>query len=261
MNGMQRATLAPSRVAPLLRGRLGEPYVYAVTCASTQELLSSAHPEGAVAVCEHQTGGRGRLGRAWEAPPASSILCSVLLRPRPGRPIAQLSLIAGVAVADAVEEAGGGVTLVKWPNDVVAGGRKVAGILAEARGDAVVLGIGVNVNQGAEELPESAFPPAGSLRLLDGTERDRAPLLAALLRTLEARYQEWQRGGLATALADLRRRDFLLGRHVTTDRCAGVAAGIAPDGALIVEAGSRRTHVASGEVVTVDEIVGRTCSG
>ena len=97
-------TLAPNAVAPHLSGRFGTPYLYEPECASTQQLLlGSGLPEGAVAATDHQTDGRGRLGRTWEEPPASSVLLSVLLHPPAERRLPELSLVAALAVAEAVE--------------------------------------------------------------------------------------------------------------------------------------------------------------
>jgi len=180
-------SLSLEAVSPLLHGRFGrERYVYAEVTASTQRLLGPDDPEGAVAATEEQTEGRGRLGREWRAPRGSSVLCSVLLRP--ALPVArwpELSLVAGGAVAEAVRAAGVEPT-VKHPNDVLVGGRKLAGMLAEARDGIVVLGIGVNVLQTAAELPEGAT----SLRL-EGAAVGRAELLAAVLAELEGAYQAW----------------------------------------------------------------------
>ena len=146
--------LSPEAFRALRRGRLGDPYLYVPECRSTQELLrDTALPEGAVAVAEHQTAGRGRLGRTWEDAPRSSLLCSVLLRPGSGV-LPQLSLVAALATAEAVEELTGREAQVKWPNDVLVDGRKVAGILLEQAGGAVVAGIGVNVGQERGELTE-----------------------------------------------------------------------------------------------------------
>src|SRR5207244_12563040 len=114
--------------------------------------------------------GRGLQRRRWVAAPGTAILCSVLLRPPPERRHPELSLVAGVAVADAVEEALGLSAEIKWPNDVLVNRKKVAGILAEARDRVVVLGIGVNVNQRREELPPDATTPAASLFTVDGVE-------------------------------------------------------------------------------------------
>src|SRR5919197_298194 len=138
--------------------RLGEPRIDVDTCESTQALLDASMPEGAIAVADHQSAGRGRLGRTWEAPPGTALLCSVLLKPPPECDVRQLSLVAGVAVADALEYIIGLAVQIKWPNDVMLRRRKVAGILAELRDGAVVLGIGINVNQTPEELPPDDAP-------------------------------------------------------------------------------------------------------
>ena len=183
-------SLSRETVSPLLRGQFGrERYVYEEVTASTQRLLEPEDPEGAVAATEEQTEGRGRLGREWQAPRGSSVLCSVLLRPTlPIERWPELSLVAGGAVAEAVRAAGVEPTL-KHPNDVLAGGRKLAGMLAEARDGIVVLGIGVNVLQAAEELPEGAT----SVRL-EGASIARPRLLAEILERLERAYAGWIRG-------------------------------------------------------------------
>jgi BirA family biotin operon repressor/biotin-[acetyl-CoA-carboxylase] ligase len=140
-------SLAPEAVEPLLKGRFGRPYLYRESVESTQALFDRSEPEGAVAVTEEQTAGRGRQGRVWEAPRGSSILCSVLLRPPPGPATPQLSLVGGLAAAEAVEGALELAAQIKWPNDVMVNRRKVAGVLAEALEGVVVLGIGINANQ------------------------------------------------------------------------------------------------------------------
>jgi BirA family biotin operon repressor/biotin-[acetyl-CoA-carboxylase] ligase len=180
--------LSPETVLPLLRGRLGTPYRFVRECPSTQRLLDVDDPEGATVATDHQTEGRGRLGRTWVDTPGRALLCSIVLRPR--RPVAEwptLSVIAGEAVAAALPlEAS-----VLHPNDVVVGTRKIAGILPESADGRVVLGIGINVNQTAAELPADARKPPTSLRLELGRELERAPLLAAILRELEGRYDAW----------------------------------------------------------------------
>jgi BirA family transcriptional regulator, biotin operon repressor / biotin---[acetyl-CoA-carboxylase] ligase len=183
-------SLAPDMVVPLLRGRLGQPYLYAERTPSTQRLLAADAPEGAVAVAEEQTEGRGRLGRSWVAPPRTSILASILLRPRVASALLpELSLVAGGAVAAALAEAAGVEPTVKFPNDVLIAGRKVAGILAEAAEGRVVLGIGVNVNQEPAALPVGVG--ATSLRVVTGRTFERGPLLAAILAKVEQAYDAW----------------------------------------------------------------------
>ena len=128
---------------PLLRGRFGRAYRYAEVTPSTQRMLAADEAEGAVAVAEEQTAGRGRLGRSWQAPAGTSVLVSVLLLPdvEPAK-LPELSLVAGNAVAEAIVEVTGIEPTIKFPNDVLIGGRKVAGILAESSDGRVVLNYG-----------------------------------------------------------------------------------------------------------------------
>src|SRR6266571_7221453 len=129
-------------------------------------MLADDDGEGAVAVAEEQTEGRGRLGRRWEAPAGTSVLVSVLLLPAvQAARLPELSLVAGHAVAEAIVEVTGIEPAIKFPNDVLIGGRKVAGILAESSEGRVVLGIGVNANQTREQLPAEAQTEPTSLRL------------------------------------------------------------------------------------------------
>lgn len=168
--------------------RFGHPYRFVASCPSTQKLLLADDPEGTVVATDHQTEGRGRFGRVWVDTPGRSLLFSLLLRPdRPMSDWPELSVLAGEAVAAALPLA----ATVLHPNDVMVGDRKVAGILPEAGDGRVVLGIGVNVNQSADELPADARKPPTSLRVELGHEVERAPLLAAILAELETRYDAW----------------------------------------------------------------------
>ena len=186
--------LDPTLVEPLLRGRLGHPYRFVEVCASTQRLLGDDDPEGAAVAADEQTEGRGRLGRRWEATAGRAILCSVLLRPSVPMPIwPELSLVAGEAAAAALRALGIDASL-RYPNDVVVAGRKLVGVLPEARQGRVVLGIGVNVNQAADELPRDAAKPPTSVRVELGREASRAELLASILAELEQGYDAWLAG-------------------------------------------------------------------
>jgi BirA family transcriptional regulator, biotin operon repressor / biotin---[acetyl-CoA-carboxylase] ligase len=244
-------SLAFEAVDRHLRGRFGKPYRYEAECESTQLLLGPDDPEGAVAVSDHQTAGRGRLGRPWVAPPGTTVLVSVLLRPPPDRTVPQLSLLGGIAAAEAVDEAlqFWRSAQIKWPNDVMVNRRKVAGVLSEAREGAVVLGIGINVNQTRGQLPAEARVPAASLRTLDGRTHDRAAILVDLLERLERLYAAWLEGGLDAVYPDLGARDFLRGRRITVDGHAASALQILRDGRLQIELeGGEVRALESGEV-------------
>jgi BirA family transcriptional regulator, biotin operon repressor / biotin---[acetyl-CoA-carboxylase] ligase len=237
-------SLGPEAVEPLLTGRFGRPYRYAPETETTQALVGPGDPEGTVAAADHQTAGRGRLGRRWTAPAGTAIHASILLRPPAGVPIQQLSLVCGLAVAETVEATLDLSVQIKWPNDVMVNRRKVAGVLAEARDGIVVLGIGLNVNQTREQLPGDARVPPASLRTVDGSERPRAPLLAALLACLERHYDACSEGGLDAVFDGIGSRDFLRGRRVNVDGHEGVAGGLDRAGRLLVDG----RPVESGEV-------------
>ena len=239
-------TLAPEAVAPHLSGRFGTPYLYEPECASTQQLLlGSGLPEGAVAATDHQTDGRGRLGRTWEEAAGSSVLASVLLQPPAERRLPELSLVAALAVAEAVESSVLLAAQVKWPNDVMLNRRKVAGILSELSDGTVVVGIGINVNQTREELPRDSPTEPASLRTATGTTYDRAVLLGALLGRLERMYGVWLDQGLDGVYGGLGARDFLRGRRITADGEPATAIQILRDGRLEIE-------TAAGEVKALD---------
>jgi BirA family biotin operon repressor/biotin-[acetyl-CoA-carboxylase] ligase len=214
-------------------------------------------PGGLVLVAEHQTAGRGRLDRSWEAPARSALTFSVLLRPTadPAR-WPWLSLLAGLAVARAVRRAAGLEDVgLKWPNDVLVGGRKAAGILLERletdSGPAAVVGIGVNVSMTEDELP---VPAATSLAIA-GAEVERGALLAAVLSELPALLGEWSEGtdALRTAYSHLCET---VGQVVEVSlpdgqTITGRAVGVDGDGRLEVETGQGRSAVGAGDVVHV----------
>lgn len=193
-------SLAPDGVKPLLGGRFGEVYRYAEHTTSTQRMLEAGDTEGTIAVAEEQSEGRGRLGRSWEAPAGSSILVSLVLVPAVEAPrLPELSLVAGGAVAQAIASVTGVKPAIKFPNDLLIDGRKVAGILAESSEGRVVLGVGVNVNQTKEQLPGDTPTTPTSLRIELGEPVDRRVLLAAILRELERAYDRWLSGGTSAS--------------------------------------------------------------
>ena len=231
-------------------------------------------PEGLVLAAEEQTAGRGRLGRTWLSPPRAALTFSVLLRPA-GVPPARrgwLPLLAGVATATAVRHVSGLDARLKWPNDLLLGPRKLAGILAEQSGDAVIVGIGVNVSAARAELPvtgAAALPgtcccwaPAllGTSLLLEGSASlDRERLLREILAEIERWYRAWrgteipgdpQASGLRAAYLGL---CSTVGRDVQAELSAGniirgTAAGIDADGRLIVRTPEGEVAVGAGDV-------------
>ena len=242
--------LTEAAVLPLVRGRLGLPWLWRASCASTQDLLrGTGLPEGTVAVAEHQTGGRGRAGRGWDDHAGRSVLVSILLRPPYGSGLPQLSLVAGLAVATAIEVVTALPVTIKWPNDVLIGGRKTAGVLIEGDGDAVVCGIGVNVAQTIEELPATTRRPATSLRVETGVTPDRATLLAALLDELARHYDTWRHEGLDPLLPGLEGRNALRGARARAGVIVGMVGRIGSDGRIALESDDGAQHeIASGEL-------------
>jgi BirA family transcriptional regulator, biotin operon repressor / biotin---[acetyl-CoA-carboxylase] ligase len=220
--------------------RLGRPRLHLRTIGSTnaraRELAEAGAPHGTAVTAGEQTAGRGRQGRGWSTPPGSALAVSLVIRD----PDPLLSLRAGLAVADLA----GAAARVKWPNDVLVDGRKVAGILAEGRPQEgwAVLGIGVNAALDLAVLPDDVRERAGTLGLAPA-ELPRA--LQELLGALERRLAQPPEATLAA----LRERDALAGRPVRWDGGSGTGAGIADDGALLVrDAGGALHALAAGEV-------------
>jgi BirA family biotin operon repressor/biotin-[acetyl-CoA-carboxylase] ligase len=179
-------------VVPRLRGRFGREYLYVPSTPSTQRLIAPDALEGTVAVADEQTEGRGRLGRRWEAPAGTSILCSVQLQPKTvASRFPELTILGAEACAEAIRTVTGLEPTLKDPNDVLIDGRKVAGVLGESDPQRVVLGIGINVNVPAEKLPREVRIPATSLLVESAAPVDRVELLVELLAALERRYDAW----------------------------------------------------------------------
>jgi BirA family biotin operon repressor/biotin-[acetyl-CoA-carboxylase] ligase len=217
---------------------LGDPREHHETIGSTneraRELAEAGAGHGALVTADEQTAGRGRQGRAWITPAGTAIAASLVLREFDDL----LPLRAGLAVADVV----GADALVKWPNDVWLGGRKVAGILAESHaGEWAVLGIGVNVAVDVAALPEEAAEVAGTL---GRAPEDVEPTLKALLGALEKRLGQDREA----VLKALRERDALLGRRVRWQDGEGLGAGIDESGALLVDVTGRTVTLSAGEV-------------
>lgn len=237
--------------------------VVASTGSTNADLLRRGGPEGQVLVAEEQTAGRGRMGRSWVSQPGASLTFSVLLRPVAVPPSRRglLPLLTGVAAAVAVREVAAVAATLKWPNDVLVGHGKLAGILAEQSGELVVIGIGMNVATPADALPASASGlPATSL-LAEGAVVSRETVLAGILRELERRYLAFRakpdvaRGDL---LAEYRGLCATLGRSVRVELpggrvLSGVAQDVDADGRLLIAGHGEGppTAISAGDVIHV----------
>jgi BirA family biotin operon repressor/biotin-[acetyl-CoA-carboxylase] ligase len=230
--------------------------------ASTNDVAKALAEKGAahgeVVVAEAQTAGRGRRGRVWASPPRRNVYLSVVLRPElPPARAAELTLVASVALCEAMRQADVAAA-IKWPNDLLVGGRKVAGILLEmaAEPDQVqwlVLGMGVNVNARAEDFPEEVRPLATSMAIERGGPVSRALFTAAALTRLEEWLDRHAAEGFAPAREAWRSMSDTLGREVRVRMAGerdleGIAEDVDDAGALLVRAGDRVERVLAGDV-------------
>jgi|SRR5271165_2747609 len=244
--------------------------VVAQTGSTNADLIAAARagsPAGTVLVAEEQTAGRGRLDRSWQSQPGAALTFSVLLRPAGVPPVGRgwLPLLTGVAVASALTAATGVAVSLKWPNDVLAGSAasgsagKLAGILAEQAGDAIVIGIGLNVSADQDELPAAH---ATSLWLEGAADVGREEILVAILRELEQWYLRWANGpepGNAEASglrAAYLRSCSTLGRDVRVElpgggTLTGRACDIDDVGRLLLSSADGVHAVSAGDVVHV----------
>jgi BirA family biotin operon repressor/biotin-[acetyl-CoA-carboxylase] ligase len=251
------------REALVSQGRLWRDIrVVTETGSTNSDLLAEARagrPEGAVLVAGAQSAGRGRLGRTWVNPPGAALTFSVLLRPAMVPPASRgwIPLLAGVAVARAVRATAAVEAWLKWPNDVQVNGAKLAGILAEQAGDAVVVGIGINVSSGRDELPVAS---ATSLALEGAADPVSGPLLVAVLGELEHWYLTWAaRGGDAIGSGlhqEYQRLCGTLGREVRVSlpggrTVTGTAREVDRAGRLVVRSPAGLVPVSAGDVVHV----------
>lgn len=266
---MPSAVPAPLNIETLraLRSeaRFGKRIEYFTETDSTntvaETLARGGGVEGSVVIAEAQSRGRGRLGRSWVSPPNRNLYLSIVLRP----PIAaedapKLALVAGLATAEAVREWCGRAQL-KWPNDVLIDGRKVAGLLAEMGMDGerlgyVIIGIGVNLNMTLDELPAELRDKAGSLLVATGAVVDRVAFTDRLLSCFEQRYEQFVTEGFASTRPAWEALSCLTGKRVciaeAQRRYEGDVLGLGDDGTLrLREASGREVRVVAGDVTVV----------
>jgi len=282
-DGLRRAALRPDglwreiEVVPSTGSTNADLLARALAGQGPGQQAGQGQPEGVLLAAEEQTAGRGRIGRTWTSPPYAALTFSLLLHPAvPPARRGWLPLLAGVAVAAAVTEVTGVETRLKWPNDVLAGDilaggvlaghalvgqGKLAGILAEAAGDAVVVGIGLNVSTEPAELPGPGpgALPATSLRAAGATDLNRENLLLAILARFERWYLAWRQAGGDPDRSGLRaeytRMSATIGRSVRAElpggqALSGLAVGVDSDGRLLVRVSpGSEVAVAAADVV------------
>ncbi|MFL1672354.1 biotin--[acetyl-CoA-carboxylase] ligase [Paenibacillus dendritiformis] len=202
-------------------------------------------PEGAVVLAEEQTGGRGRQGHVWHSPAGKGVWMSIILRPRIPLPYTpHLTLLGAVAMFRAMKKLTSAPLGIKWPNDILADGKKVAGILLESAAEDerllyVIAGIGISVNLDSADFPEELQERATSLKIVTGQEVDRASLVAACLQELEQLYRLYEEEGFGPIRTLWEAQSITLGRQMTIDTpqgsLQGVAVGLDQSGALLLK--------------------------
>ena len=253
--------------ARLSAKRLGTRFHYFTELHSTniraRELAESGAAQGEIVIAESQTQGRGRLGRRWESPPLSNLYLSIVLRPGlPPKHAPQITLTAAVALVETVASFLPRSPVIKWPNDILVDGKKLAGILTEAACDTervqyVILGIGLNVNYRAEAMPETLRRRATSMADMAGEKLSRETVLVRLIHDLDRCYGELEESGFAALRPRWEEHFGLRGRRIRVELGAqtiiGRAQGIDSKGALIVETddGQRRSIIA-GDVIPLE---------
>lgn len=226
-----------------------------------KRLAEEGAPEGTLVIAESQTQGKGRLGRSWVSPPGLGLWISIILRPGINSAVlAGITTVTAVAMAEAIHSLTGIWIQLKWPNDLYGAGRKLAGILAEMKGDQdqihfLVVGIGVNVNHLPDDFPADLAGKAISLRILTGNMVSRPELLGEFLNRFEAAYTTITDQGLKRAIAYARRHSITLGKTVTINRgfgeqITGEAVDLDGDGSLwLKKAGGELIKINSGEII------------
>lgn len=248
------ADLHPAAIACLCGGeRIGHTVVCFESVVSTNlaaaRMAEAGAREGTVVVAARQTAGRGRKGRSWYSSPDGSLVFSVILKPvRSGETLTALLALSALKTLDGLCEG----AMIKWPNDIWIGGRKIAGILAEAKGESVVLGMGIDVNDAEGSFPGELGDIAVSLRMVTGRIFDRGELLAGLLRDLGQAYEIWERDGFGPMSFEMERRMLWMNMPVLLDAggetVSGVIAGITADGYLRLETDAGESVYSSGDV-------------
>ncbi|MCC6961685.1 MAG: biotin--[acetyl-CoA-carboxylase] ligase [candidate division Zixibacteria bacterium] len=261
--GSSPDVLFPHEIEHGLEARLIAQNIFSLDRVGSTNTLAHKYaergqPEGTLIIAERQTAGKGRLGRTWHSPAGCGLYFSLILRPpispaqAPG-----ISLITALAIVEAIRASSKLKAQLKWPNDVLCEGCKVAGVLTELAAELdrvryVVVGIGINVNHQAEDFPPALRDKAGSLRQLVGAPIDRIKLLQLVLSRFEFNYQRFVRSGLKDAVKSIRRYSAVLGKPVSFqingEHRSGRAVDIDGNGLLVVEVNGKTMTLGSGEI-------------
>lgn len=245
---------------------IGHKLYYSARTGSTNDdafrLGMEGFPEGTVIIADYQTKGRGRLARNWHSPPAANIYTSIILRPdlEPAS-VPQISLVAGVAVAELLGEYCPGRVELKWPNDVLVGGKKICGILAQMKMtaemvDFVVVGIGINVNLAKDQFPSDLQDIATSVSLESGREISRGKLIINLYENLAKWYKKFSQNGFTAVKEKWLELSPMIGRDVQVlfldEKITGRAVDLAEDGSLVIQTGENEmVKVSAGDATII----------
>jgi BirA family biotin operon repressor/biotin-[acetyl-CoA-carboxylase] ligase len=257
--------LLPSEMRPLLNTEfLGHHMEYLEQVDSTnlyaKKLAEASFENGTVVFAEEQTKGKGRLGRQWISPKGKGIFMTLMLKPRMApSEAAKITLLTACAVTRAIEEAAGIQAQIKWPNDIVVGGRKLCGILTEMGAEMdeinyLIVGIGINVNLEQQELPEELWPIATSLRIEKGEKQDRKRLAASVLNRFEGYYKSFtETGSIASFIEEYKEKCAVMGKEVrmisSSHELQGTVTGISQEGQLMLRLADGSTReIISGEI-------------
>ena len=247
--------ISPDKIQSCLNtGFVAQNIIYNDEVLSTNDEAkkNSDMPDGTLFIADLQTAGKGRLGRSWVSPRGTGIWMSLLLKPDiPLSDISQLTLVAGISVSRAIGEK----TLIKWPNDIVIGTKKVCGILTEMSAETdrinyVVCGIGINVN--TLDFPEELTDKASSILIETGKETDRCLLIAKIMNEFEPLYIKFIKEGFLPFRDDYKKQCITIGRAVNVSyhgrELCGRAVDIDNNGGLVIDTGSKTVTITSGEV-------------
>ncbi len=242
---------------------IGKHYSFQQEISSTNSFLadlplSECH-DGMVMAADKQTTGRGRMQRTWHSPKGTNLYFSVLLQPRRNlSDIPQLALVTAAAIVDALKTITPDIDAgIKWPNDILVNGKKLAGILCEMQAEAdvihkVILGIGLNVNITEKQFPKELQKQSTSLRMETGTSINRPQLMAELLNSMDKHYRKWLKDGLTHFLPTLKDRLLLVDKKIKVKNLdnftEGVVQGLSNDGGLVLKTGNKNQTVYSGEI-------------